>query len=188
MGFSIEGFKGNFRGGGARPSKFEVILNSALNFVGAPAEKFRFTCKAATQPASTVNGIPVKYFGRDVYVAGDRRFDPWQIQVINDEDYLVKNTLEAWMGRINGHETNLNKYGVSDPALYKADAVINQYSQAGQLIKAYRFIGLWPSNIGDIQNSWDAADQVQEFSVTLTYDYWLLDPTPANASDISSVL
>ena len=188
MGFSIEGFKGNFRGGGARPTLFEVQLTSIANFTGAAAEKFKFTCKSASQPPSIINPVVLRYFGREVKFEGDRIFPEWTVQVVNDEDHLVRNALEAWSGRMNGHETNLNKYGSSDPALYKADAVVNQFSKTGQLLKSYRFIGLWPGNIGDIALSHDATDQVEEFSVTFQYDYWLLDPSPTNANDISSVL
>lgn len=188
MGFSIEGFKGNFRGGGARPTHYEVQLISLLNFITTPTEKLRFTCKAASLPPSMVNPIPVRYFGREIKFQGDRMFPEWTLTVLNDEDFLVRNALEAWMGRMNGHETNLNKYGNADPALYKADAVINQFGKVGNIIKSYRFIGIWPSNIGDITMSYDATDQIEEYSVTLQYDYWLVDPIGTSPGDIVSVL
>ena len=62
-GFNISTFKSRgLTGGGARPSLFEVYLTIPA-FAGATTgsdTKFRFTCQAASLPASTIATVEVQ--------------------------------------------------------------------------------------------------------------------------------
>ena len=82
MAFSISTFRSSgMNQGGARPNLFEVfIAGQAL-----PAN-FRYLCKIATIPPSTMGVVEVPYFGRMVKVPGNRTFDNLSVTVINDED------------------------------------------------------------------------------------------------------
>lgn len=176
--FSIDGFKGNF-GSGARPTLFECAVFSPL-FVGA-SNKFRFTCKSAELPASSIGKVNVKVQGRDIHVAGDRTFTDWTVTVLNDEDFLVRTTFETWMSAINGHGTNLmTTAGAPNPASYKGTGTVVQLDKAGKQIKAYQFIGMFPTQISAVQLDWDSVDQIEVFQVTFAYDYWLNTPVSTN--------
>jgi hypothetical protein len=151
MPFNITDFKGNFPFDGARPNLFEVNI---------PVfdQKLTFTAKAAQLPGSTIGTIEVPYFGRTIKMAGNRTFPEWTITVINDEDFVVRNQLEEWMSRINGHESNL--------------AEVYQYGKQGNIIKTYTFIDMFPADISPIDVSWDANDAIEEYAVTFQYQYW----------------
>jgi len=162
MPFNITDFKGNFPFDGARPNLFEVNI---------PVfdQKLTFTAKTAQLPGSTVGTIEIPYFGRTVKVAGNRTFPEWTVTVINDEDFVIRNQLEEWMARINGHESNLAEAFYSQ---YTFDAEVYQYGKQGNIIKSYTFIDMFPTDISPIDVSWDANDAIEEYAVTFQYQYW----------------
>ena len=162
MPFNITDFKGNFPFDGARPNLFEVNI-PVFN------RKLTFTAKTAQLPGSTLGTIEIPYFGRTVKVAGNRTFPEWTVTVINDEDFVIKNQLERWMGRINGHESNLQRARFNQ---YAFDADVYQYGKQGNIIKSYTFIDMFPVDISPIDVSWDANDAIEEFAVTFQYQYW----------------
>lgn len=188
MSFNVNRFKNELVFGGARPSLFQVQIKfpglregttngiSDATFTMADAEgKLSFMCKAASIPASTVAPIEVPYFGRKVKVAGARTFAEWQITVINDEDFLIRKAFEHWLASINGHATNVKNSGVnSTPASYQAQAIVNQFAKDRELapIRSYRFWNVFPSEVSPIELNWGTDGEIEEFTVTLQYDYW----------------
>ena len=161
MAFNIDTFKGQIPGGGARPTLFSVELT------GAEYYKVPFLAKAASLPASTLGTIELSYFGRKVKVAGDRTYAEWSITIINDEDMLIRKGLENWHSKVNHASSNLRTM-----TEYKEDAQVHQMGKTGGIIRTYNFVGLWPSEIGAIELAWDTNDAVEEYTVTLQYDYW----------------
>ena len=120
-------------------------------------------------PGSTIPAIDVPYFGRQVRIAGNRTFEPWTVTIINDENFSVRNTLEQWMANINSHEANIQ---LAAQTAYKSDSEVKHYAKDGSTIATYRFYGLFPTELGAIELSWDANDQIEEYTVTFAYDYW----------------
>jgi hypothetical protein len=166
--FSINQFKSQLVGGGARPTLFQVQITNPI--IGNSDFKLPFMCKAAAIPGSTVGQYEVPYFGRKIKYAGDRTFEPWTITVINDEDFLVRNAMETWSNAINSHVSNTRAL----PQDYKSDAIITQYGKDGQTLRVYNFQGLFPVTIDQIQMSWETADTIEEFTVTFNYDLWTI--------------
>lgn len=180
MAFNVNTFRSNLEFGGAKPTLFDVtILNPVL---GLADLKSTFLIKAAALPGSTIGEIPVPYFGRTIKIAGDRTFDPWTVTVINDEDFLVRNAMESWLSYINSHEGNIQQFGTSSPAAYKTQAIINQYAKTGDVIRTYKFHGLFPTNVDQIAMSWEAVDQIEEFNVTFQYDWWTVEGSTGTAA------
>ena len=104
MAFNINEFKSQLTGGGARSNLFQVQI---LNPIDPSADfKAPFMIKTAGLPESTVGQFTVPYFGRQVKYAGDRTFADWAVTIINDEDFLVRNSIEAWLNAINSHDSN----------------------------------------------------------------------------------
>ena len=182
MAFSITDIKSQLEFGGARPSLFQVRVTFpaglTLDTAGASAnratQKFGFMCKAASIPAQNVGTINIPYFGRQYKIAGNRTFEEWVVTVINDEDFLVRATLEEWNKAINSHEGNLRSNGATaGPASYKGTAEVWQYSksEATLPIRKYVFEGLYPSNLAAIDLDWET-EAVEEFQTTFQYDYW----------------
>lgn len=181
MSFNIDQFRTAMQYDGARPNLFEVVLQfPAFVELGGQANALsRFFVKTAQLPGSTIGAVTVPYFGREVKVAGNRTFQDWSVTVINDEDFTIRNAFERWHRGINGNRSNLREPGaVSTSPLapgtsYAVDAEVYQYSKAGgSPIKKYRFTGMFPNDIAAIDLDWGSNDTVEEFSVTLSYQYW----------------
>ena len=163
--FNISQFRGQFQYDGARPNLFKVQMD-------AFGPKMTFTCKAAQLPGSTIGTVPVYYMGREVKMAGNRTFPEWTVTILNDEDFLVRNLLEGWMGQINGHQTNVATALLSD---YSYQAYVTQYGKQGDELKKYTFVNMFPTDIAPIELDWGTNDTVEEYTVTFAYQYWTSD-------------
>lgn len=168
MSFNINSFKSNMRFGGARPTLFQVQIFNPVN--GIANLDIPFKVKATSLPGSFLGTIPLFYFGRAIKFAGDREFQPWDVTVMNDEDFLIKDSLEEWSNRINALERNIRDLPGSEASLYKSEAVVYQYSKTGEILREYTFRGIWPSVVSPIGLDWGAQNQIQEFPVTFEYD------------------
>ena len=175
MPFNISTFKS--RGlvyGGTRPSLFSVTLSvpSGLGIDNVSVDKFRFLCTSAELPSSSVSAIEVPYFGRRIKVAGDRAFSDWSVNILNDEDFSIRSLFELWSNALNRLVAN-----VRDPAIteeqYKTDLQVIQYSKDGSAIRSYSIIGAFPTSVSGIGLDWSSTNQVESFSVSFSYDYWL---------------
>jgi hypothetical protein len=166
----ITDFKSKLTGGGARPNLFEVVL--AFPDAATPAndvlEKARFLVKAANLPASNIAQIEVPFRGRTLKIAGDRTFDTWTITVINDTDFAIRSAFEKWMNVINRVSDNT---GLTDPALYQADAYVYQLDRDGSTLRAYHFYDIFPTQVAPIELSYDSQG-IQEFTVELQVQWW----------------
>lgn len=170
MAFNINEFVGALKHGGARSTLFQVFVSNPVN-AGADAQ-LPFLCKAASLPASVLGVIEMPYFGRKIKVAGDRTYDDWTVTIINDEDFAIKNALEEWSHAINSSEGNIRQIGSNAPSAYRSDAFVKQYSKTGAVIREVKLVNLWPSNISEIELSWENTDAVEEYTVTFQYDRW----------------
>ncbi len=186
---TLSNFKSRLEGGGARNNLFEVTIPS---FPGAAEEfwgegenesntKFSFLCKTAALPASTVASVSVPFRGRELKVAGDRTFDPWVVTIINDEDFGLRTSFEAWMNKLS----KLNDAtGVTNPNSYMTNAYVTQLGRGNtrfsetnsggesSVLRTYKFYDIWPSNISQIELSYDQTNSVEEFTVEFQVQYF----------------
>jgi hypothetical protein len=179
MAFNVAEFRANMIGDGARPNLFKVSLTFptvATNGVAA-GQKTTFMAKTAQLPGSTINSFPLYYFGRELKFAGNRTFTDWTLQIINDEDFLIRNALESWMNSINSHTTNVRNAAAVNPSNYSVDAEVTQYGKAGQELKKYKFVGLFPVDVAPIDLDWGSNDSIEEYATTFAFQYWESDTT-----------
>lgn len=167
---TISAFKAQMALGGARPNQFRVELTFPA-FVGAAAgNAAQFLCKAAQLPASVIEDIVAPYRGRPVHFAGERTFQPWTVSIYNDNDFLVRNAMEAWSdGIANLDATN----GLLNPTDYQVQMSVYQLDRNDNVVKTYTFYDAYPTNVGAIGLSYDANNQIEEFEVEFTYNYFL---------------
>jgi hypothetical protein len=212
MAFKIDDFTTALVGDGARPNLFQVSIpnmpvgisgsSQSLNSTTAP-RALQFLAKSAQLPGSTLGTVPMYYFGREVKLAGNRTFADWTVTIVNDENFLIRNSIEQWMNYINGNQTNVRGTGqtagspqqigsTSGYGPYTCDANVYQYSKFGNgtptaqqdagvgAIKAYRFVGMFPVDLSPIDLDWGSNDSVEEFTVTFAYQYWISNTTPTD--------
>lgn len=188
MAFNVNEFRQQITGDGARPNLFEVRMNvpGFAKAQGRVDEKFRFMCNTAQLPGTTLGVAPVFYFGREVKLAGNRTYPEWTVNVINDEDFVIRNSMERWIAAINDPVQNIrNPVASIVDGGYGVDASVVQYGKRGDRIKEYEFYGMFPIDISPIEVSWAANDQIEEFSITFAFQYWT---TPDAESTTSSIL
>lgn len=171
--FNIDAFRSRLTGGGARPTLFRVVL-TAPAYVGFPTEEFSLLAKASSLPGSSTGLIEVSYWGRKIKLAGDRSFADWTVTVINDENFNLRNAFEKWSNSIASYSTldGAQRVGgaTSNPNSYIGQAIIQQFSKEGEVAKEYKLVNVWPADIGQIEVSWEANNQIEEFQVTFHFD------------------
>jgi len=200
---SITDFKSKLAGGGARPNLFEVSIpafpDAATAFWSGAAsddesenptananENFRFLCKAAQLPASTIASVPVAFRGRELKVAGERTFDPWTVTIINDEDFSLRTAFEAWMNKLSKLD---DATGVTNPTSYMTDAYVHQLGRGAEkfaatndggtsaILRTYKFYSIFPTNVSAIELSYDTTNTVEEFTVEFQVQYFTIGET-----------
>lgn len=190
---TIDRFKKQLKGGGARSNLFEVSFGSAAD--GLPNGQSIFTnlnldnytsddlmlIKSAGLPASTITEIPVPFRGRTLKIAGDRTFDIWTITVINDTDFKWRRLFEKWMnyivkvsdgsGAVNPEEymTEMNVTQLSrDPGVSPNVQNTNDI----KVLRKYVVHGVFPTNVSQIDLSYNNENEIEEFTVDLQVQYW----------------
>ena len=184
---SIDSFKSRLVQGGARPNLFEVEMDfpSGVGIFDEEIEntRHRMMIKGAQLPASNIAEVVVPFRGRQLKVAGDRRFDPWTLTIINDGDFKLREAFERWANFIIKVSDGS---GTITPSDYYADWVVNQLGRADTdinvrgdqsgaklpVLRRYKMHGCWPSLVSPIELSYDTADTIEEFSVTLQVQWW----------------
>ena len=182
---TIDSFKSRLVQGGARPNLCAVEMNfpswqGIFDELGDTS--YRMMIKGAQLPASNVAEVIVPFRGRQLKVAGDRRFDPWTITVINDGDFKLREAFEKWSNFITKVSDGS---GTVNPSDYFSDWVVTQLGRADvtpgpgeqnanplPVKRAYKMHGCWPSSVGAIELSYDSADVIEEFQVTLQVQWW----------------
>jgi len=164
----VDQFKAKLAGGGARPNLFKITLAYPIIMTG-DVELTSFMCNAGQLPGSNVSSIPVPYRGRVLHMAGDRTFDPWSVNVINDTNFEVRRSMEIWMNSMNAHSANT---GVTSPLDYQADLTVEQLDKNESVLYAYKFRGCFPTNVSPIALAYSSNDTIEEFSVDFQVQYW----------------
>lgn len=205
---SLSQFKTKLAGGGARPNLFEVVVNFPgiqgtpgnlnLNVQGDGGgwdndaqDQFKFLCKAAALPASNVAPIDIPFRGRIMKVAGDRTFDTWTITVINDESFNIRRSFESWMQNVAQYGDHSGK---TAPIDYMGQATVYQLGRAdvitqdqitspgeAKILAQYRFVDIFPTNVAQIDLSYDTSDTIEEFTVEFQVQYFYPEPAGAGA-------
>lgn len=193
---TLSQFKSTLAGGGARPNLFEVSIPSFAAAVDDTdwttdyQNTFKFLCKAAQLPASTVAPINVPFRGRILKVAGDRTFAEWTVTIINDEDFVLRTAFEKWSDKMSNL---IDATGVTNPTSYMTNAFVKQLGRGAtvasttneggtsSVLRTYKFYDIWPSEVSAIELSYDNTDTVEEFTVTFQVQYFTIGETDDTA-------
>lgn len=171
----IDQFRAVLAGGGARPSQFVVSLTfpTWVSANGA-ALAGQFLVKTAELPASIITPIDVPFRGRIAKVAGERQFANWNVTVLNDNDFLIRDALERWSAGILNHaQTN----GIVAPTEYTSDLFVTQLDRNDVALKTYKFFNCFPQTVSPIGLDFGNTNTIEEFQVEFSVDYWTAETT-----------
>ena len=173
---NIEKFKTALNTGGVRPALFRV--QGAIGRTTLP-DQVGFLTKAASLPASTLGEIAVDYRGRQLKFPGRRSYADWQLTILSDGKFQLRNAFERWVndlnsaiGNVSSEEHNLNN------VLFPTWS-IDQLDRKGKPIKTYTMYHCWPKEVGSIDTTYEN-EGLAEFAVTLTYSYFLTNDGTGN--------
>lgn len=176
--FNVERFKAELTNGGARPNQFAVQLTFP-NYVASRAAavtKSPFLVTASELPGQAIGVTPVYYRGRLIKMAGDREFGPFTCTVINDSGFTIRTALEQWL---NGIENVSNKTGALQPASYQTDMFVTQLDRNGAILKQYKLLGAFPTDISAVGLDFGTNDAMSTFQVSFQYQSFEFSNNPA---------
>ena len=178
---NIKRFANAMQGAGVKPSLFEVQGSIG----GSQSALTPFLVKSASLPGTALGTIEIPYRGRRIKVPGDRTFGDWSITIINDNKFQLRNLFELWVNSIQAMERNVASSEFTNLAgpIFQ-DWQVNQLDRTGKPLKAYKLIGCFPTDISSIDLSYEATDQIEEFSVTLAYSYFTSNVGTPDASPL----
>ena len=167
---NINDFKAKLAGGGARANQFKVTMPfPGYAQVGGEIEDLAFLCRATTIPSMDIATIPVPFRGRSIKIAGDRTINDWSVTVYNDTNFRLRNAFERWQNGINNMSDN---EGLTNPVDYQVDAFLDHLDRNGNTIKSYTLRGVYPTAIAGIGLDYEEAGAIEQFEVTLEYQFF----------------
>jgi hypothetical protein len=166
----ISSFKANMAQGGARSNQFRCILTfPGVANAGSAGTVAEFLCKSASVPSMDVSDIEVMFRGRPVHFAGERTFQPWQVTLYNDSDFLVRSAFERWMEGISNAGSTT---GAVAPNTYQVQIEVHQLDRNDLVVAKYQLIDAYPTSVGELSLSWDQNNAIQEYNVQFVYNYF----------------
>lgn len=179
-------FKGKI-GYGIRPNLFQVsvadlgssisTITSASTDVSGTDPKFTFLCRSAGIPAASIGTVEVPFRGRVIKLPGDRTFESWTVTIMADENMAVRSFFEKWMDHLNKHDN-----GAGYTSNYSATLKVEQLargkstgsntSDPHSIVKRYEFKNAFPTNVSQIDLSYDNNNSIAEYTVEFQYDWW----------------
>ena len=166
----IDDFKANLIGGGARANQYRVTITPPPGIaIGLDVRRTSFLVTGSNLPQSALGEIAGPFRGRNIYVSGDRPApETWTVTFMNDTDFMIRNAMERWQNGINNYAENT---GVTAPADYQADLIVEQLDRDDTVLKSYLLRNCFPTTIGEIALSNENADAIETFSVTWKYQH-----------------
>lgn len=163
----------------ARPNRFWVSIGDPNNDILAYGnnnnaklspwqQKHEFLAKSASLPGRSIGNIEVNWQGMKYNIAGDPTFTDISLTFHNNYEWDIRQFFENWLEVIAQMNTNDR----SEPNRYKSDVI--QLKQLGRtnndIIKTYKLIGAYPTDLAAIDLSHDSTDQTEDITITLKYD------------------
>ena len=177
----IGDFKAKFDGG-TRPNRFVIDgtigpTTSGSQSTSGPKDVESVLVKAGSMPVQSVGILQIPYRGRIAKLPGDRVYAEWTFTMIDDVTENYRRAFEGWHASFNPHLENvvdsLEILNGTDENYYPQWNV-TQLDMAGNEVRKITLVNCWPVEVGAIDLSYDTADTLTEYSVTLAYDYLIL--------------
>jgi len=185
---NVAEFKNNFDGG-SRSNRFIIsgaIPKAGISDVTRGQDDINsIVVKAGSMPAVTLGILRVPFRGRVVKIPGDRTYEEWTFTVMDgfDGNSEHRNRFVGWNSEFNLHEQNVpglfgNRYGQVDlnSDLFQTWTV-RQLGLDGESRRKINLHKCWPVVVSEIALSYDNADTISEYTVTMAYDYLSGDGT-----------
>lgn len=133
----------------------------------------RYLAKSAKLPSSKVASAEVNYKGRKfAYPTTQDMERTMSVGFYNDIHFGQRNFFEYWIQFMRTTQTNVGHY----PDDCFAEMKVYQHDVKGNILKAYKFINVFPTSVSEIALDW-GSEGIEEFTVDFQFHYWLTDTT-----------
>lgn len=174
----VGGFKAAFKDGGTRPNRF--IIDGEIGAGGGAVNSVMV--KAGSMPPSTLGIIQVPFRGRVVKIPGDRAYPEWTFTILDSfaagNDFRRK--FEKWNEAFNTHVDNVTTLDLSDENMF-TQWTVRQLDLNGEPKRVVSLHNCWPIEVAALDLTYDSADTLVEYTITLAYDWITLDPNTSPA-------
>ena len=119
-----------------------------------------------------MNGVDIVYINE-----AKRALTRYHAEKFYQKNFTIRNAMENWLNKINSHAGNVRDKASLSTNNYSIDAEVTQYGKAGNVLKTYNFVGLWPVDLAPIDLDWGSNDTIEEYSVTFAYQWWETNTT-----------
>ena len=145
-----------------------VISGSSLslkNFINDPRD-ISLMCKSASLPGRQISTAEHSaHKEQHKYITGFIDEDV-TCEFHITQDFFIRNMFDDWLKQIFDTET----YSISYKSEHTCDVIIQQLNKENEPIYAVKLINAFPTTLGAMPLSNDAADTTQVMSVTFSYD------------------
>jgi hypothetical protein len=174
-------------GYGVRPNLFMVSVTDLESNIAkidgngkVKGQEFKFLCRSAGIPASSLGTVEVPFRGRVIKLPGDRTFESWTVTIMLDESFKVRGFFEKWMDSLNRHidgagYTSSNIATLHVEQLQRGASAVDTSDDKKpfeKVLRKYTFKNAFPSNISQIDLSYDNNNSIAEYTVEFQYDWW----------------
>ena len=177
----LNDFLGALKNGGARSNQFRASITppsgSGVNIDNA----VQYLLTSTTLPTLTISSIPLMYRGRQVFVTGERTYDPWEINILSDRSQDLLHAFQDWHNQLGDIGNVLSRSGVGDePRAYYGSAVIQQLTRGSETttdetpIRTYYLYDVWPAVVAGYEVNFETEGLVTS-GVTLMFNYMTIE-------------
>ena len=87
----------------------------------------------------------------------------------NDGAYTLRKAFEQWQNTMNTNKTNIGPNAMNS---FMTDWYVSPLTREGNVITTYKFVGCWPSALGEIALDMGQQSEPSNFTATMTYQYY----------------
>lgn len=128
--------------------------------------------RSTTLPAYNIGSVPIPFQGVNIKLGTTPEYADWTVSFLCDEAHELRRAFMSWQAIV--YDIGVGETGHSNE--YKSDQVgVAQLARNGQIMAAYNLVGTFPKTVGDITVGHDQNAAVEQFDVTFSYDYFILD-------------
>ena len=167
--------------------KFKPV-NSNGEITSSPeiSQYLDYFCYAASFPGQTAEAREFKYFGKTIPIPGDvQQTQKWTATFYNDEFHNVRKLFLDWM---NSNQTFVS----SNPKQIRSELTsIHIYQLNYEMeseIAVYSMWNCFPTNISDIEVSYDSVNQVETFTVDFSFSHFTINELKSNSGNLTDIL
>jgi len=161
---------------GARANQFRIMIAAPAGISDGPDDDNNIDtlCKGTSIPGKTMGEIEVVARGtRKFMLPSVEDFDrTWTLTFYSTEGHDLYKKFDNWIKYLDS--TKANGRGTGDTNAMMTDgARVEQLSSVdGSVTATFEFYDMWPKSISSIEMGNSSSDEIEEFTVDMTFSYW----------------